>query len=201
MDSQILKIRHALEQVRAALPDVSFAKKEEVDPNLITRIGIVLNSDNLDELKDVLTDTKNALTAAWANHGGVPEKLLDLIENALMTEADILNKELLKFIGTENWYRHPLQRSMTYTDGVRYFADTAESYWLLDIIATEFFTMLKDKPFLVITASAKDNSCKIIVTDTEENEIKSRYIEVTDLPEGNWRFYLTDNVLLLPSEY
>ncbi len=29
----------------------------------------------------------------------------------------------------------------------------------------------------------------------------ARHIHFTDAPDGLWRFYLTDNVLLLPSEY
>ena len=42
---------------------------------------------------------------------------------------------LAQFTGTERWYRHGLVRNVTYTDGVRYVADTAGAYWLIDIVA------------------------------------------------------------------
>ena len=34
-----------------------------------------------------------------------------------------LREDLVAFIGTENWHRHPINRSMLLTDGVVYFAD------------------------------------------------------------------------------
>lgn len=46
---------------------------------------------------------------------------------------EALESELMQFIGTEHWYKHPLMPAMTYTDGVKYFAEQTESYWLLDV--------------------------------------------------------------------
>jgi hypothetical protein len=37
--------------------------------------------------------------------------------------------------GTEHWHRHGLARSVCFTDGVKYVADQAGAYWLVDIIA------------------------------------------------------------------
>ena len=48
----------------------------------------------------------------------------------------ILNKsDLAQFTGTEQWYRHAINRAVLYTDGAKYVADTAGAYWLLDEIA------------------------------------------------------------------
>jgi len=52
------------------------------------------------------------------------------------TMTKILNKsDLAQFTGTEQWYRHAINRAVLYTDGAKYVADTAGAYWLLDEIA------------------------------------------------------------------
>ena len=43
--------------------------------------------------------------------------------------------DLRQFTGSESWYRHPLARSVLYTDGVRHAAEAGGAYWLLDVIA------------------------------------------------------------------
>lgn len=84
MKNRLWKLRDALEQVRAALPDICFAKQEEIDPDLIMHINSVLNSnDNFEEFKRVLMEAKSALPMAWSNHGGVARELLQLIDLAI----------------------------------------------------------------------------------------------------------------------
>ena len=43
--------------------------------------------------------------------------------------------DLDQFTGSENWYRHGLNRNVTFTDGAKYVADEGGAYWLLDAIA------------------------------------------------------------------
>lgn len=116
-------------------------------------------------------------------------------------EKEAFESALMRFIGTEHWYRHSLVPAMTYTDGIKYFVEQSESYWLLDVIATEHFPMLKGQPFLFITVNSKNGSCGIVVKDGDGKELKSKHVPFTTLLEGTWNFYLTDDVLLLPSEY
>ena len=54
---------------------------------------------------------------------------------------------------------------------------------------------------MVITVKAENAARVIVVTDGNENLIQLKDIPVTTLTDGLWKFYLTDNVLLLPSEY
>src|SRR3989304_933089 len=42
--------------------------------------------------------------------------------------------DLSQFTGTETWWKHPIFRSYTYTDGVKYVADSCKAYWLIDAI-------------------------------------------------------------------
>lgn len=112
-----------------------------------------------------------------------------------------LREDLIAFIGTETWHRHPLNRSMLLTDGVVYFADQAGAWWLLDIAATEIFQMQASQAFLVIDLDVASDKANIRVSDGDDNQIYRRHIHITDAPAGTWRFFLTDNVMLLPSEY
>jgi len=44
-----------------------------------------------------------------------------------------LEQDLAGFIGTQNYYRHSIG-NFSYTNGVKYLADTANCYCLLDVI-------------------------------------------------------------------
>lgn len=109
---------------------------------------------------------------------------------------------LNNFTGTEQWHRHGLVRSFLYTDGVAFFAENAGggAYWLLDILATEVLPLQKQYPFIAVEFAVGDTNV-ITATDGDENIIYSRTIDYTDCPHGLWKFYLIDNILLLPSEY
>jgi len=43
--------------------------------------------------------------------------------------------DLAHFTGSENWYRHGLNRDVLFTGGAKYVADQGGAYWLLDEIA------------------------------------------------------------------
>lgn len=109
--------------------------------------------------------------------------------------------ELAEFCGTSQWYQHHLVKDMTYTDGVKYFADRTGSFWLIDVVATEFFPLLTEQPFLSLIVKANGNSCEFVATDGNDNRITARNYSFSTMPTGEWKFYLTDDVLLLPSEY
>jgi hypothetical protein len=112
-----------------------------------------------------------------------------------------LRADLGAFIGTENWHRHALNKNLLLTDGVKYFAETAGCYWFLDIIATEGMSLQAKHPFLAILLDVRDGEADIHVTDGDGLRLYRRHIHFTDAPTGQWRFYLTDNVMLLPGEY
>jgi len=111
------------------------------------------------------------------------------------------NKRLNGFTGTERYWRSCMfAPKLVHTDGVQYFADNAGAHWFLDIIGTEFFKGFADD-FLSITLVSKDGKACITVTDGDENDLRTKDIEFTDCPEGIYKFFLTNNVLMLTSEY
>lgn len=110
--------------------------------------------------------------------------------------------ELNQFTGTENYHRSCMfVPKMVHTDGVEYFCDKASAYWFLDIVATEVFPLLQNDPFLTIYLTVKDGKAEIIVQDGDISRLMQKQISFTDCPEGVYEFFLTDNVLMLTSEY
>jgi hypothetical protein len=111
--------------------------------------------------------------------------------------------DLSQFTGTENYYRtNPFfAKDMVHTDGVQYFADNAGCYWFLDIIATEVFPLLKKEPFLSIKFWVNGGEASITVEDGDLKPLFVKGIEHTDCPDGDYQFFLTNNVLMLTSEY
>lgn len=109
---------------------------------------------------------------------------------------------LSQFTGTEVYHRtFVFNRSLVHTDGVQYFAETAGCFWFLDIVATSIFPLTKNDPFLTIYLIAKDGKAEIIVQDGDVTRLMQKHIEYTDCPDGTYEFFLTDNVLMLTSEY
>lgn len=120
-----------------------------------------------------------------------------------MNDAQKLRNTLAQFTGADEMHRHSLVRGMLYTPGVMHFADEAGNgaHWFVDIVATEFMPLLSEEDFLVITLDVQGSAAMITVDDGNGNDLRTKAIEFTDCPEGEWKFYLTNNTLLLPSEY
>ncbi len=115
----------------------------------------------------------------------------------------MLSADLKMFTGTEQWFRHPLSSNFLYTDGVKFFAEHCGggAYWFLDILATELADLQEKEDFMSITLDVVDSSAKITADDGNGNVLWTRNIDFTDAEKGTWKFFLTNNVLLLPSEY
>lgn len=120
-----------------------------------------------------------------------------------MNNPNELTHALANFYGTEGYYRHNLNRSMLYTDGVQFFAENAGggAYWLLDIIATEVMSLHKKEEFIHVIYTVTGSTGQIVATDGNEHTLFKRGIDYTDCPEGKWEFYLVNNTLMIPSEY
>lgn len=113
-----------------------------------------------------------------------------------------LLKELEQFIGTEQYHRLTLFPLLA-TDGVAYLAEKAKAFWLIDKIASMIYTI--DEHFMVAKVQSYNTKngyiCKIIIEDGNYNELNASIIDYTDLPTGDYKFFITDNVIMLPSEY
>lgn len=117
-----------------------------------------------------------------------------------------LQEELKQFIGgTQNWYRHSLNRKSRYTDGVKYLAEKAGAYWLVDDIcaAYQLDEKVKAVRFQVwkLKVDLEKSTAVLRVEDGNDNCVASYSITFTDFPLAEMTLWFTDNTLLLPCEY
>ncbi len=122
-----------------------------------------------------------------------------------MTHTEKLTASALhQFIGTENWYRHALNRKLLYTDGVQYLAEHGGAYWLVDNIALAQLSKaaVRKEAFQMWTLTVKPD-CTALLTcgDGNNHIVHAEELPYTDFPLPEIKLYLTDNVLMLTSEY
>lgn len=121
-----------------------------------------------------------------------------------MKDTQTLRSELRQFSGSENWYRHGLVRRILFTDGVKYLADEAGAYWLLDEIALaqQFDKAVAAEEFQLWKLNVKaDHTAVLACEDGNGKTVLRKELEFTDFPLEEISFYCTNNTILLPSEY
>jgi len=138
------------------------------------------------------------------------KKFKHLGESASNPEKDKLAMEiesaLPQFSGSENWYKHSLS-GYTYTDGVKYLAEKAEAYWLIDkiLITTKHIPKLQLQEYQEFTSWElivnDDRTATLIAEDGNGHKIYSEKIDYTDFPLKKINLWFEGGVLLLPSEH
>jgi hypothetical protein len=115
-----------------------------------------------------------------------------------LDEADLAN-----FTGSENWFKHWLGKVL-FTDGVKFIADSAGAYWLVDEIAiNQTRPRIRAEEFQVWLLKVDLEKRKGVLSCDDGNGVVvfSKRIDYTDFPLAEIKFYCTDGVILLPSEY
>ena len=118
--------------------------------------------------------------------------------------AELIKADLSQFSGSENWYRHGINRKVLFTDGAKYIADEGGAYWLLDeiaiiqphnkAVAAEEFQVWKltVRPDRTATLTCDDGNGRIVYT---------KEIEFTDFPLDTITLWFANNTIYLPSEH
>ncbi len=118
-------------------------------------------------------------------------------------DPEILKQSLNQFTGTENYYRH-WTGLIVFTDGVKYLADKAGAYWLIDLIASwQVRSKVKKCPFQIWELKVNEDRTAVATMreDSDQPEVVRQEIPYTDFPLEKIKLYLVDGVLMLPSEY
>lgn len=138
------------------------------------------------------------------NGRDMPARVTQTEGQKKMTDHKITMADLNQFTGTEYWYKH-MFGNMTYTDGVKYLAEYAGAYWLIDIIAFSqvLEPAVRNEPFQLwtLTVNQQKGSATLVCTDGNKNVVYKQDIPYTDFPLPMVNLYCTENVLLLTSEY
>jgi hypothetical protein len=127
-----------------------------------------------------------------------------------MITSEKLIEDLKQFYGTEHYWSLGFPTEIYLTDGVKYFAEEAEAFWLMTELALEYHKLQKLDEYIFVTVDNKikvdkdgyeKRVAKTIFTDGNDKIYSTRHYENLDLPLGIWKFYIMYNVILLPSEY
>ncbi len=116
----------------------------------------------------------------------------------MLTKAD-----LDQFTGTTHYYRHWLQRFVL-TEGVYYVGEHGGA-WIVDAIASHQTPKLLNEPMLQELQFwqlqvHEDRSAILKCLRDTDDVVLQQEIRYTDFPLSI-KFYLTQGVLMLPSEY
>jgi hypothetical protein len=128
-----------------------------------------------------------------------------------MSQSAFSIDSLKCFTGSEEWFRHALNRRMIYTEGVMYLAESAHCHWLVTDIAVKYFPILMKKYpdhfYLIEFIATSDNRGSVIISDGNDNVHFKDKISYTDFPvkDAPIKLYLTKGdghyCLMLQSEY
>jgi hypothetical protein len=119
------------------------------------------------------------------------------------TKKILDESELANFTGTENWYKHWLGK-IVFTDGIKFVAEQAGAFWLIDEIAinqTRPKVRAEEFQVWVLKVDLEKHKGVLSCDDGNGSVVFTKRIEYTDFPLPEIRFYCTDGVILLPSEY
>ncbi|MFP4336414.1 MAG: DUF6876 family protein [Halothece sp.] len=133
-----------------------------------------------------------------------------------MITAEQLQTQLQQFTGTNFYYQHWF--GLRYTDGIKFLANSAKCYWLIDAIAS-YQPQLQQIPMLrqfqlwvfvvgnnheFIQPKPENQAVLTCWEDTPKLGIKpaiTQQIPYTDFPLPKLYLYVESQVLLLPSEH
>jgi hypothetical protein len=109
-----------------------------------------------------------------------------------------------QFTGSEHWYRFGIVPDITCTDGAKYVADAAGTYWFLDeiAIAQKYVKEVAAEEFQVWKLIVKDDdSATLICEDGNDNVVFTKAIAFTDFPKEGVTLWFENKVIYLPNEH
>jgi hypothetical protein len=112
--------------------------------------------------------------------------------------------DLDQFHGSENFYRHAINRKVIFTEGAKHVADAGGAYWLLDEIALiqPYEKAVAAEPFQVWTLKVREDRTATLSCQDENCEtVYSKEIEYTDFPLDEITLWFANDTIYLPSEH
>lgn len=117
--------------------------------------------------------------------------------------AATLSQHLTHFTGTEKYYR--ISQRYLITDGVKYLADQAQAYWMVDAVVSHLHEIGTNDWFVLVKAQVKDSAALMLYEDGNGRELARQFIPFTDFPLDSISLYACWDsehwVIMLPSEY
>jgi len=111
---------------------------------------------------------------------------------------DLELKNIGQFIGTLSYYK---MYGFDITEGVKYLCDNGYYWFVSDsLIAIRYYKLHLKNPFIVVKLKLHKKGASIIIEDGNYNKLYQQNYEYTDA-KAEAKFYVQNNVAMLPSEY
>jgi hypothetical protein len=118
-------------------------------------------------------------------------------------DQETLRAELRHFTGSTEFYRH-FTNALIYTEGVKFLAERARLYWLIDLIASWQPRALRDPGIqefqLWELRITKTEAAAVCLRDSDDEAFRQK-LASADSALDYVRLYVEGGVLLLPSEH
>jgi hypothetical protein len=112
--------------------------------------------------------------------------------------------DLIHFTGSEQFYRHGINRSVVFSEGAHHVAEAGGAYWLLDEIALiqRHDPRVAAEEFQVWKLTVRpDRTASLVCEDGNYNVVFSKEIAFTDFPLDTIALWFANNTIYLPSEH
>lgn len=115
-----------------------------------------------------------------------------------------IEQELRNFTGTTKYYYLNFLKNLKFTDGMNYFCNRLQCFWLADIFASvQHLPQIKENQSFILWRIEVNKNKKATVTAMtgDYEELYKQKIEYTDLPLIKFDCYQCNDVVLLTNEY
>jgi hypothetical protein len=135
-----------------------------------------------------------------------------MIKMEKITQEEIL-KELSNFSGTQHYYKGSYLYNLNLTDGMQYFREKLDCYWLIDIVGSvQHLKQIKENSFILWRIKVNKDKSFIVQAfsdydDSLTEEQNKKYLlyeqegKYTDFILSEYEFYQEGEVLLLKNEH
>jgi hypothetical protein len=128
---------------------------------------------------------------------GLFERLNPVVATALTT------KHIENFKATATWHRHPANPRIFYSDGIKFLADSASCWWLVDdIVLTQIFSMISAIKFQIWILEKTGKKRAVLRCESEHGTVLfTKIIPYSEFPLPRVVIYCVDKQIMLASEY
>jgi hypothetical protein len=119
-----------------------------------------------------------------------------------MSTTNLTTANLANFYGSEKFFFNPFFNAIRYTEGVQFVSANGAAWLITDILAVALGNAkVKREEFLTVEFNAFDKGGILTMDDGNGKVVYRKNYGYTDFPLRSIKFFLTDGVLMLASEY
>ena len=120
-----------------------------------------------------------------------------------MVATTLTTNRIENFKPTAKWYRHPENPSIFYSDGIKFLADSAYCWWLIDdMVSAQTFGKVSANKFQIWILEKTGKKSAVLKCESEHGTILfKKTVAYTEFPLPKVMIYVVNKTVMLASEY